>query len=126
MAPRRLRSSRGFDDIPGCQRNDVVQTAPLDNPSGNRIGKRAVAVPACHIVCGEVVRVGRENDADAGSLQLENTEPLQLRRYAAGFVAIFIAMPLAYAAASVALLVYVVGFISSFWLPEPQQENLPE
>ena len=36
------------------------------------------------------------------------------------------AMPLAYAAASVALLVYVVGFISSFWLPEPTQENLPE
>jgi MFS family permease len=35
-------------------------------------------------------------------------------------------MPLAYAAASVALLVYVVGFISSFWLPEPTQENLPE
>ena len=36
------------------------------------------------------------------------------------------AMPLAYAAASVALLVYVVGFVSSFWLPEPTQENLPE
>jgi hypothetical protein len=35
-------------------------------------------------------------------------------------------MPLAYAAASVALLVYVVGFISSFWLPEPTQEDLPE
>ena len=36
------------------------------------------------------------------------------------------AMQLAYAAASVALLVYAIGFISSFWLPEPQQENLPE
>ena len=36
------------------------------------------------------------------------------------------AMPLAYAAASVALLVYAMGFLSSFWLPEPQQEKLPE
>ena len=35
-------------------------------------------------------------------------------------------MPLAYAAASVALLVYVVGFACSFWLPEPTAENLPE
>jgi len=26
---------------------------------------------------------------------------------------------MAYAAASVGLLVYVVGFIASFWLPEP-------
>lgn len=36
------------------------------------------------------------------------------------------AMPLPYAAASVALLVYALGFICSFWLPEPQQEKLPE
>jgi hypothetical protein len=33
---------------------------------------------------------------------------------------------LAYAASSVALLVYAGGFIASFWLPEPQQENLPD
>jgi MFS family permease len=33
---------------------------------------------------------------------------------------------LAYSAAAVALLVYVVGFISSFWLPEPQQDKLPD
>ena len=33
---------------------------------------------------------------------------------------------LAYAAASVALLVYAGGFIASFWLPEPQQEKLPD
>ena len=33
---------------------------------------------------------------------------------------------LAYAASAVALLVYAVGFVSSFWLPEPQQEKLPE
>lgn len=33
---------------------------------------------------------------------------------------------LAYAAASVALLVYATGFIASFWLPEPEQEKLPE
>ena len=33
---------------------------------------------------------------------------------------------LAYAAAAVALLVYAVGFASSFWLPEPQQEKLPD
>jgi hypothetical protein len=36
------------------------------------------------------------------------------------------AMPLAYAAASVALLVYAIGFISSFWLPEPKEEMLHE
>ena len=33
---------------------------------------------------------------------------------------------LAHAAAAVAFLVYLVGFIASFWLPEPQQERLPE
>jgi len=36
------------------------------------------------------------------------------------------AMKLAYAAAAVALFVYLAGFISSFWLPEPQHEELPE
>jgi len=29
-------------------------------------------------------------------------------------------------ASTVALLVYAVGFTSSFWLPEPQQDKLPE
>jgi hypothetical protein len=33
---------------------------------------------------------------------------------------------LAYAASAVALLVYAGGFIASFWLPEPQQANLPD
>jgi hypothetical protein len=33
---------------------------------------------------------------------------------------------LAYAAAGVALLAYGLGFIASFWLPEPKQEQLPE
>ena len=33
---------------------------------------------------------------------------------------------LALAAAIVALVVYAVGFLSSFWLPEPKQEKLPE
>ena len=33
---------------------------------------------------------------------------------------------LAYSASAVALLVYAVGFLSSFWLPEPKQEALPE
>jgi MFS family permease len=36
------------------------------------------------------------------------------------------AMPLAYAAGSVALLVYAVGFISSFWLPQPNDQMLQE
>ena len=36
------------------------------------------------------------------------------------------AMPLAYAATAVALFVYLSGFIASFWLPEPQQDKLPE
>jgi len=33
---------------------------------------------------------------------------------------------LAYSASTVALLVYAVGFLSSFWLPEPQRDELPE
>jgi MFS family permease len=33
---------------------------------------------------------------------------------------------LAWAAAIVGLLVYVVGFIASFWLPEPKQQELPD
>src|SRR5688572_6020235 len=33
---------------------------------------------------------------------------------------------LAYSAAAVALAVYAVGFIASFWLPEPTQESLPD
>ncbi len=36
------------------------------------------------------------------------------------------ATKLAYAAAGVALLVYAVGLISSFWLPEPEHQELPE
>jgi len=36
------------------------------------------------------------------------------------------AMPLAYAAATVALLVYAIGFISSFWLPEPNDRMILE
>jgi hypothetical protein len=33
---------------------------------------------------------------------------------------------LAYAAALVAFAVYAVGFIASFWLPEPEHAELPE
>jgi MFS family permease len=33
---------------------------------------------------------------------------------------------LAYGAAAVAFLVYAIGLIASFWLPEPKQEELPE
>ena len=33
---------------------------------------------------------------------------------------------LAYAAALVAFVTYAGGFIASFWLPEPQKENLPD
>jgi hypothetical protein len=33
---------------------------------------------------------------------------------------------LAYASALVGTTVYVIGFIASWWLPEPQKEDLPE
>ena len=33
---------------------------------------------------------------------------------------------LAYAAAAVAFLVYGIGLVASFWLPEPAREELPE
>jgi len=33
---------------------------------------------------------------------------------------------LAYSAAAVALLVYALGYLASFWLPEPKQDKLPE
>jgi MFS family permease len=36
------------------------------------------------------------------------------------------AVKLAYTAAAVAFTVYLVGFIASFWLPEPKTEELPE
>ncbi len=36
------------------------------------------------------------------------------------------ATKLAYAAALVGTTVYVIGFVASFWLPEPKQEDLPE
>jgi hypothetical protein len=36
------------------------------------------------------------------------------------------AMKLAYSAATVALFVYALGFLLSFWLPEPKQDKLPE
>jgi MFS family permease len=36
------------------------------------------------------------------------------------------ATKLAYAAAAVAFLVFAIGLIASFWLPEPKQEELPE
>jgi hypothetical protein len=36
------------------------------------------------------------------------------------------ALKLAYAAAAVGTTVYIVGFIASFWLPEPESEALPE
>ena len=36
------------------------------------------------------------------------------------------AVKLAYAATAVGLLVYLVGFIASFWLPEPKSEELPD
>jgi MFS family permease len=32
----------------------------------------------------------------------------------------------AYVAAAIAFFCYAVGFVSSFWLPEPQKENLPD
>jgi len=35
-------------------------------------------------------------------------------------------MKLAYAAACVALLVYAIALVGSFWLPEPKEEELPE
>jgi hypothetical protein len=33
---------------------------------------------------------------------------------------------LAYAAALVGTLAYVIGFIASWWLPEPTKEDLPD
>jgi len=33
---------------------------------------------------------------------------------------------LAYAAAIVGTGAYVIGFVASFWLPEPKREELPE
>jgi hypothetical protein len=33
---------------------------------------------------------------------------------------------LSYAAAIVGTTVYVIGFVASFWLPEPKQADLPD
>ena len=37
-----------------------------------------------------------------------------------------VAIKTAYAAAAVGFAVYAIGFIASFWLPEPQEDKLPE
>jgi hypothetical protein len=36
------------------------------------------------------------------------------------------ARQLAYAAAIVAFVVYAIGVVTSFWLPEPKRDELPE
>jgi hypothetical protein len=36
------------------------------------------------------------------------------------------ATKLAYAAGTVAFLVYAIGFLASFWLPEPLETKLPD
>jgi hypothetical protein len=54
--------------------------------------------------------------------QLSNIMP----RGDSGIPTVEAATSLAYAAAAVAFMVYLIGLIASFWLPEPERAELPE
>ena len=68
---------------------------------------------------------GESFAANIGGRMIGTSAALLTTQFAKLMPGVSPAMKLAYAAACVALLVYAVGLISSFWLPEPEQE-LPE
>ena len=69
---------------------------------------------------------GESFAANIGGRMIGASAPLLTTRIALAMSAATPATKLAYAAGCVALLTYAVGFIASFWLPEPEQEKLPD
>lgn len=69
---------------------------------------------------------GESFAANVGGRMLGTSAALLTTQFAAVMPGSTPATDLAYGAAAVAFLVYAIGLIASFWLPEPQQEELPE
>lgn len=69
---------------------------------------------------------GESFAANIGGRMIGTSAALLTTQFAKLMPGITPATKLAYAAACVALLVYAVGFLSSFWLPEPEKQELPE
>ena len=69
---------------------------------------------------------GESFAANVGGRMLGTSAALLTTQFAAVMPGSTPAAHLAYGAAAVAFLVYAIGLIASFWLPEPKQEELPE
>jgi Na+/melibiose symporter-like transporter len=69
---------------------------------------------------------GESFAANVGGRMVGTSAALLTSRLAGGMPGESPATHLAYAAAAVAFLVYAIGLVASFWLPEPKQEQLPE
>lgn len=69
---------------------------------------------------------GESFAANVGGRMMGTAAALLTTRLASGMPGDSPATHLAYAAAAVAFIMYAGGLIASFWLPEPQQEELPE
>ncbi len=69
---------------------------------------------------------GESFAANVGGRMIGTSAALVTTNLVASMPGLTPATKLAYAAALVGTTVYVIGFIASFWLPEPGQEELPE
>ena len=69
---------------------------------------------------------GESFAANVGGRMIGTSAALLTTQIAAMMPGATPAVHLAYGAAAVAFLVYGIGFVASFWLPEPKQEELPE
>lgn len=69
---------------------------------------------------------GESFAANVGGRMIGASAPLLTTQIAMSMPGTTPAMHLAYGAAAVAFLVYLIGLVASFWLPEPKQEELPE
>jgi nitrate/nitrite transporter NarK len=69
---------------------------------------------------------GESFAANVGGRMVGTSAALLTTQFAAVMPGSTPAAHLAYGAAAVGFLVYAIGFIASFWLPEPAREELPE
>lgn len=69
---------------------------------------------------------GESFAANVGGRMIGTSAALLTTQFAAMMPGATPATHLAYGAAAVAFLVYAIGLIASFWLPEPAREELPE
>lgn len=69
---------------------------------------------------------GESFAANVGGRMIGTSAALLTTQFAAIMPGSTPAMHLAYGAAAVAFLVYGIGLVASFWLPEPAREELPE